>query len=91
MTLVTFLLPWTLLMQVQLQLCQDGVCQPHAKLQEKSRVVQTVETEAECLTLQLQLQQELDTIRQKKGPTPTRRHVEAKTRLSCVPSEKGGL
>ena len=78
---------WTLVVQVQLQLCQDGVCAPHPKLQEKSQVVRTMATESECLLLQMDLQRAY-----RKTPPPvapagqSRRHVEATTTFVCQPS-----
>jgi hypothetical protein len=79
-------LAWPLVVQVQLQLCQDGVCHPHPQLQEKSQVVRTMATESECL-LQMDLQREY-----RKTPLPVasarqpRRHVEATTTFVCQPS-----
>jgi hypothetical protein len=90
MGLLGLLLPWTLLVQVQLQLCQDGVCKPYPALQDKSRVVRTLDSEADCLALQIQVQQELHKTRTLTSqPVQARRHVTAKTTLVCVPGEGG--
>jgi hypothetical protein len=48
-----------------------------------------VRSEAECLTLQIQTQQKLNEIRNRRplvsqGP----RHVEARTTLTCVPAKE---
>jgi hypothetical protein len=80
-------LAWTLVVQVQLQLCQDGMCASHPKLQEKSQVVRTMATESECLLVKLDLQREYQRTQHPvaKPPQP-RRHIEAKTTFVCQAS-----
>jgi hypothetical protein len=81
-------LAWTLLVQVQVHLCQDGVCAPHPKLQERSQVVRTVASESECLLLQMDLQRVYQTMPRRVAPLgQARRHVEAKTTFLCQVSQ----
>jgi hypothetical protein len=82
--LPSLFLAWALVVQVQLHLCQDGVCAPHPKLQEQSRVVHTFPTESECLLLKIDLQREYQKTHQPVAPS--RRHVAAKTTVVCQPS-----
>jgi hypothetical protein len=78
---------WALVVQVQIQLCQDGVCTPHPKVQEKSQVAQTVASESECLLLQMDLQRAYQAMPRRVAPTGhPRRSVEAKTTFVCQPS-----
>jgi hypothetical protein len=85
--LTTVLLAWTLVVQVQIQLCQDGVCAPHPKVQERSQVVRTVASESECLLLQLELQRAYQTMPRRSTPTgQPPRSVEAQTTFVCQPS-----
>jgi hypothetical protein len=85
--LPSLFLAWTLVVQVQLHLCQDGVCAPHPKLQERSRVVRTVASESECLLLQMDLQRAYQHTQQPVAtPAQPRRHVAAKTTFVCQPS-----
>jgi predicted component of type VI protein secretion system len=87
--LVPFLLSWTLLVQVQLSVCDKTGCQPHPTLKETQREVATVRSEAECLTLQIQTQQQLNTIRNRRpAPTHGQRHVEARATLRCVQAKE---
>jgi hypothetical protein len=80
-------LAWTLVVQVQLHLCQDGVCQPHPKLQEKSQVVRTFDSESACLLTQMDLQRAYQKTHQPVAkPKPSRRQVEAKATFVCQPS-----
>jgi hypothetical protein len=87
--LLTFLLSWSLLVQVQLDICDKTGCQPHPTLKETQRTVATVPSEAECLTLQIQTQAQLNTIRNRRPrPTQAQRHVEARATLACVPAKE---
>jgi hypothetical protein len=75
---------WALVVQVQIQLCQDGVCTPHPKVQERAHVARTVASESECLLLQMDLQRAYQTMPRRVAPTgQARRHVEAKTTFVC--------
>ena len=75
---------WALVVQVQLHLCQDGVCTPHPKVQERSQVVRTVASESECLLLQMDLQRAYQTMPRRVAPTGhPRRSVEAHTTFVC--------
>jgi hypothetical protein len=76
-------LAWTLVVQVQVSLCQEGVCTPHPKLQPKLYVVQTLATEPDCLLLQMDLQRAYQTMPQRHG---TRRHVDVQRTFVCQPS-----
>jgi hypothetical protein len=82
--LTSVFLAWTLVVQVQLHLCQDGDCGPHPKLPGKSQVVRTMATESACLLLQMDLQRAYQRTQHPvaKPPQP-RRHVEAKTTFVC--------
>jgi hypothetical protein len=85
--LTSAFLAWALIVQVQLQLCQDGVCTPHPKVQERSKVVQTLPSESECLLLQMDLQRAYQRMPRRSSPTgPSRRFVEATTTFTCQPS-----
>jgi hypothetical protein len=85
--LPSLFLAWTLVVQVQLHLCQDGVCKPHPQLQDKSRVVHTLRSESECLLLKMDLHREyLKTQQPVAKPPQPRKHVEAKTTFVCQPS-----
>jgi hypothetical protein len=80
MVFASMFLSWALLVQVQIHVCQDGVCTPHPRVQPKARVVRTLATEVDCLTTQLQLQQELTRLRaQSIRPVQDRRHLETRT------------
>ena len=86
--LTSVFLAWALVVQVQLQLCQDGVCKPHPKLQEKSQVVRTFDRESDCLLLQMDLQRAYRTTQQSVAkPEQPRRQVQAKTTFVCQPSQ----
>ena len=85
--LPSLFLAWTLVVQVQLSLCQDGVCQPYPTLQRKSQVVRTLATESECLLLQMDLQREYQRLAHAvANPPPPQRHVARKTTFVCQPS-----
>jgi hypothetical protein len=84
--LTSALLAWTLVVQVQLQLCQEGVCIPHPKVKERSNVVRTLASESECLLLQMDLQRAYQTMPRRSSPTgPSQRFVEATTTFTCQP------
>jgi hypothetical protein len=83
------LLSWTLLVQVQLDVCDTTGCRPHPALKATQREVATVRSEAECLTLQIQTQQKLNEIRNRRPPVSTgQRHVEARSTLRCAPAKE---
>ena len=85
--LINAFLTWALVVQVQLQLCQDGVCTPHPHLQHTSQVVRTLASESACLLLQMDVQRAYATTPQAGvKPEPSRRHVAAKTTFVCQPS-----
>jgi hypothetical protein len=85
--LTTVFLAWTLVVQVQIQICQDGVCRPHPKVQERSQVARTVASESECLLLQMELQRAYQAMPRRVAPTgQPRRSVEAQTTFVCQPS-----
>jgi hypothetical protein len=88
MMLANLLLAWALVVQVQLQFCQEGVCTPHPQLQARSHVVRTLDTESDCLVLQMDLQREYHNIQQRVVPSGamTRRRLERKTTFICQPS-----
>lgn len=83
--LTSLFFAWTLLVQVQLQLCQDGVCTPHPQLQDKTQILRTLEHESDCLVLQMDMQREYHKV-QPSAPPVSRRRVEAKTTFVCQPS-----
>ena len=86
----TVFLTWTLLVSVQLDLCDKAGCQPHPALKETERVVATVATETACLTLQIQTQGQLNAIRNRRPrPTQGQRHIESRAQLRCVPAKEG--
>jgi hypothetical protein len=87
--LLPLLLSWTLLVQVQLDVCDTTGCKPHPTLKETQRTVATVRSEAECLTLQIQTQQKLNEARNRRPPVSKgQRHVEARATLACVPAKE---
>jgi hypothetical protein len=86
--LTTAFLAWTLLVQVQLHICQDGVCKPHPQLHEKSHAVRTLDTESDCLLLQMDLQREYGTLPQPVVQAgASRPRIERKTTFVCQPSQ----
>jgi hypothetical protein len=85
--LPSLFLAWTLVVQVQLQFCQDGVCTPHPQLPPRSHVVRTLDTESDCLVLQMDLQREYRNIPQPVvQPGAPRRRIERKTTFICQPN-----
>jgi hypothetical protein len=88
--LQTMFLAWTLLVHVQLDLCDKAGCQPHPSIKEAQGIVATVPTETECLTLQIQTQAQLNAIRNRRPrPTQGQRHIESRAKLRCVPEKEG--
>jgi hypothetical protein len=81
-------LAWALVVQVQLQVCQEGVCTPHPQLQARSHVVRTLNTESDCLVLQMDLQREYNNIQQRVVPSGAGGswRLERKTTFVCQPS-----
>jgi hypothetical protein len=87
--LTTVFLAWTLLVHVQLDLCDKAGCQPHPSIKETQRTVATVPTETACLTLQIQTQAQLNTIRNRRPrPTQGQRHIASRATLRCVPEKE---
>jgi hypothetical protein len=86
--LTNLFLAWALVVQVQLQLCQEGVCTPHPKVQERSHVVRTLDTESDCLVLQMDLQRAYRTMPAPVAQSDARasRRLERKTTFVCQPS-----
>jgi hypothetical protein len=87
--LSNLVLAWTLVVQVQVQLCQNGVCRPHPTLPDKTQIVRTVATESECLLLQMDLQRAIEQrgSEQRSQPQPPeqpgRRYAHARTHFTC--------
>jgi hypothetical protein len=82
-------LAWTLLVYVQLDLCDKAGCQPHPSIKETQRIVATVATETECLTLQIQTQGQLNAIRNRRPrATQGQRHIASRATLRCVPEKE---
>jgi len=83
-------LAWALMVQVQLQMCDKGKCDPHpGAVAPKTRVVQRFPNEAGCLTAQLQLDDEwYKRMQTRPRVHGERKHVEAKTTFSCVRDER---
>lgn len=80
-------LAWTLLMHVQLSVCTQGGCKPHAQLKPTERVIATVPTEADCLRLQLRTQQRLNELRKQRPVTHKgEQHLEGRSTLRCAPA-----
>jgi hypothetical protein len=83
------LLAWTLLVHVQLDLCDKAGCQPHPAIKETQRTVATVPTETACLTLQIQTQAHLNAIRNRRPrATQGQRHIASRATLRCVPQKE---
>ena len=85
----TVFLAWTLLVNVQLDLCDKAGCQPHPAIQKAERPVATVATESECLTLQIQTQGQLNAIRNRRPRAKEgQRHIESRATLRCIPAKE---
>jgi hypothetical protein len=80
-------LAWTLLVQVQLHLCQEGVCAPHPRVPQRSQAVRTLATESECLAAQMDLQRAYQRLQSRVvPPLPDRRQVALQRTFVCHPS-----
>jgi hypothetical protein len=86
--LTNLFLAWALVVQVQIQVCQDGGCTPHPQLPPRSHVVRTLDTESDCLVLQMDLEREYRNIPQSVGLSgaKTTRRLERKTTFLCQPT-----
>jgi len=85
--LLELLLPWTLLVQVQISVCDKTGCKPHPYVKETRREMATVPSETACLRLQIQTQQRLNELRNRRPlVSKEQRHLESRTTLTCVPA-----